>query len=293
MGEAKGEFLTRIFYKPNYTLMRKFLFAIAALWMISVTAMACTKEEHAENNPEQVYQEMLEKYSATVPDEGVEESLTITHAQLDELAMAQTFWPREVLEMVLPVEGNRSRPATYQERLEVLRSYLPERSEDAGTVETWIRRQNAPALRDATADVVAQVFAAMGTTVGTRSSLNIWRPVNDAGTVTFHDGAFALSALNQSGNFDSYAEYLPESVVFEFEVSGGNWLIGATVIRNNATGLQPDTVVFGFNSPNGPLIWNPTLSSPSDDDWIEGPIHPGYGITAIAANGLVPPASPV
>lgn len=130
--------------------MRKFLFAIAAPCMISVMAMACTKEEHAENNPEQVYQEMLEQYSATVPDEGVEESFTIIEAQLDELAMAQSFWPREVLAMVLPVEGNRSRPATYQERLEVLRSYWPERSEDPSTVQTWIRRQNAPALRDAT-----------------------------------------------------------------------------------------------------------------------------------------------
>jgi hypothetical protein len=282
-----------MFQKSNFKPMKKFFFALWMLFAVSVIAVACTKVEE-QSPPEQVYQEMIQKYSGHVPDEGVEEAMTLTAAQFDELANAQTLWPREVLAMVLPVEGNRNRPVTYQERLQILRSHLPDtRTEDASTVETWIRRQNAPAMFDATSDVVAQVFAAMGTTVGQKSSLNLWKPVNDTGAVTFHDGARAVSALNQTGNFDFYAEYLPESVVFEFEVSGGNWLIGATVIRNNATGLMPDTVQFGFNSPNGPLIWNPTLSSPADDDWIEGPIHPQYGITAISANGLVPPPSPV
>jgi hypothetical protein len=133
---------------------------------------------------------------------------------------------------------------------------------------------------------LAQVLAASGTTVGIKSSLNVFRPINDNGTITFTD-IYASQIRQPLVVADQIVEYLPESVVFEYEVSGGNWLIAVDIVRN-VGGVISDTTHYCFDCPNGSLIWNPTLSSPADDDVIEGPMP--YGVVQISANGLVPPA---
>lgn len=116
----------------------------------------------------------------------------------------------------------------------------------------------------------------------------MYRPTGDTGAVTYHDVARAFLANIQGGNFDTAIEYDPSSVVFEFQVSGGNWLIGADITYTNPQTLETEVIHYGSDSPYGPLVWNPTLNSPVDDDVIEGPLP--NGVYSISANGLVPPA---
>jgi len=236
------------------------------------------------------HQQKVDQAAKQFADAG-DGNLIFTEADFTEICRLENevlnVFTDEELRACMPV-GKRNLLA-YDYKLWYLREKLngQGRISEGGTVETFAIRQNGPAVTDANADVLAQVIAASGTTVGINSSLNLWRPINDPGTVTNFDVTRALLSIQQSTSFDTFVEYVPESVVFEFQVSGGNWLIAADIITTNPAGIS-NTIHYGNDSPNGPLIWNPTLNSPGDDDLIQGPLP--SGVLSIAANGLTPPA---
>jgi hypothetical protein len=276
----------------------KNLFYLFAMILVSVSA--CSKNSFAEH-PREIVDSPLEiesKILATVQNaafqngDAFEQSIIFTRAEFDSICALENaslnLWSDEVLRSVMPIESPCN--LSFNERYRILKDAAgSNRSLSEGsTVETYMLRSSGPARFDATADVVAQVIAASGTTVGVNSSLNLWRPTfpSDAGTVTSFDITRALSGVNQASWLDTSVEYDPESVQFEFQVSGGNWLIAADIIVTNHAG-QTTVISYGFDSPNGPLIWNPTLNSPADDDLIQGPLP--NGIVSISANGLTPP----
>jgi hypothetical protein len=277
--------------------MKNLLYLFA---MVLVSVSACSKNSMSENSrpltasPFDVEEKILSDVQKASVQNGdaFEQSIIFTRAEFDSICELEdatlNLWSDELLLSVMPVES----PCTlsYKERYRLLKDaaggsrFIGE----GNTVETFMLRSSGPARFDATPDVVAQVIAASGTTVGVHSSLNFWRPTfpSDAGTVTAFDITRAMSGVSQSSWLDTSIEYDPESVEFDFQVSGGNWLISADIIVTDNAG-QSTIVSYGFNSPNGPLIWNPTLNSPADDDLIQGPLP--NGIVSISANGLIPP----
>jgi hypothetical protein len=195
------------------------------------------------------------------------------------------IWSDEDIRMVL---GNSQ--MTYADKLRFLREKIPasQRSVEGETLETVALRNGRAPIFDSNPDIVAQTLAASGSIVGVQSSLNFWRPSfpSDNGAVTTFDITRSMIASSQQSFLDNAVEYDPNSVVWDFEVSGGNWLIGATIVVYNSAGI-PTEYVYGMNSPLGPLVWNPTLDSPASDDVIQGPLP--NGVVSISANGLTPP----
>jgi hypothetical protein len=206
-----------------------------------------------------------------------DEPLTFSNDQIRTIYENQSIWTLEEIESVI-----RDRSASFQEKYARLAQKI-DRTSSETTIESFQKRSTG-FIQDSNPDHLAQVLAAAGTTVGQRSSLNIFRPINDNGTVTFTD-IFVAERRQAVQVQDNLVEYLPESVVFEFQVSGGNWLISADIVRN--VGSISDTISYCFTCPSGPLIWNPTLDSPANDDVIEGPLP--NNIVSISSNGLVPP----
>lgn len=178
---------------------------------------------------------------------------------------------------------------SWQCKYDFLSSKLPNnnRDEDPGALETFCKRPSGYFV-DSSPQLLAQVLAASGMTVGTKSSLNLFRPINDTGVVSAMDISFATSRITPS-LADTFIELDTSSVVFEFAVSGQNWLIAADIIYRPAPGIE-EVIHYGFDSPNGPLIFNPSLASPAPDYVIEGPMPMGVG--SISANGINPPAFP-
>lgn len=272
--------------------MKKFFFFLLSLFLLA----SCQKEAQHENanfEPEifvSKYQAMNHDASVKFADP-MDGNLIFTESEFRMICDTEDHYLNvftdDELRSILPVGAENKMP--YDAKLRFLREKLSPsgRITEGETVETYSIRQSGPARWDATNDIVAQVMAASGTIVGVNSSLNMWRPINDNGQVTAFDITRAISGVNQAHALDTAVEYDPESVVFEFQVSGGNWLISADIISTDFAG-QSTIIHYGMDSPNGPLIWNPTLASPADDDLIQGPL-PG-GILSIAANGLTPPA---
>ena len=250
-----------------------------AIWCLT----SCSKESVTEQkNPfaveKQIQQLVESSIDTTVPIE--DESTEFTEDQIRIIAENQNIWTYDEIKNVI-----QDKNSTYEQKYSVLSSKIPAiRVEDEATLETYCRRSRG-FVADSNPNHLAQVIAASGMVVGTKSSLNVFRPINDNGTITFSD--IHLSELRQAvTTADQAVEYLPQSVVFEYEVSGGNWLIAVDIVRN-VGGIISDTTHYCFDCPNGSLIWNPTLTSPADDDVIEGPMP--LGIVQISANGLVPP----
>ncbi len=277
---------------------------VLLLGVFAVSAIACTKEKV--NDPpsysilspqEKADQILLRIDSASRAfGDGIEQNAILTEEQFLEICAVEDMfldiWTDSDLRYVLPVGTANILP--YEVKLRYLQESIPDNlritANEGSTVETFLVRSNGPARFDATPDIVAQVLAASGTTVGRFSSLNLWRPTVpfDTGTVTAFDITRAMAGVNQSGSFDFAAEYIPESVVWLYAFSGGNWTIEADIIVYNGA-MIADTIHYGMDSPFGELIWNPTLDSPAQDDVIQGPL-PG-GILSISANGLTPPFS--
>lgn len=200
------------------------------------------------------------------------------------------IWSDEDVLRVLPIDGPSD--MTYLEKLAFLRSKKPSdrnSSSEGLTRECVNLRWNKPPRYDSSPDIVAQTLAASGTFVGQMSSLNFWRPTFpfDAGTVTAFDVTRSMIASQQVLLADTEIEYDPNSIIWEYQVSGQNWIIGVDITTYDSAG-QPTIHHFCEACPLGSLIWNPTLDSPADDDLIQGPMPLGY--VAISANGLTPPS---
>ena len=206
-----------------------------------------------------------------------DEPTTFTDEQILEIYRNQNIWTLEEIQSVI---GDRN--SSFEEKYAFLSQKI-ERNTLEATIETFCKRQTGY-IQDSNPNHLAQMIAASGMFVGTKSSLNIFRPINDNGTVTFFD-IFIATRRQAVQPQDNIVEYLPESVVFEFQVSGGNWLIAADIVKT--IGGISDTIHYCFDCPNGSLIWNPTLDSPADDDVIEGALP--LNIVSISSNGLVPP----
>jgi hypothetical protein len=206
-----------------------------------------------------------------------DEPTTFTDEQIVEIYRNQNIWTLEEIESVI-----RDRSGSFEQKYDFLSKKI-ERNNMESTIESFSKRQTG-FIQDSNPNHLAQMIAAAGTIVGVKSSLNIFRPTNDNGTVTFFD-IFIAERRQVTQPQDALVEYLPESVVFEYQVSGGNWLIAADIVTN--FGVIPDTIHYCFDCPNGSLIWNPTLNSPANDDVIEGALP--YNIVSISSNGLIPP----
>jgi hypothetical protein len=206
-----------------------------------------------------------------------DEATSFTDEQIVEIYRNQNIWTLEEIESVI-----RDRNSSFEQKY-VLLSQKIERNNLESTIESFSKRQTGY-IQDSNPNHLAQMIAAAGSIVGVKSSLNIFRPINDNGTVTFFD-IYIAERRQVAQPQDKLVEYLPESVVFEYQVSGGNWLIAADIVTN--FGVIPDTIHYCFDCPNGSLIWNPTLNSPADDDVIEGALP--FNIVSISSNGLVPP----
>lgn len=260
----------------------------------SIFLFSCTKQDeqivHA-LSPEDHYQKIdqLVTESMMIGDADQDQSIVFTESDFKKICAVENneinVWSDADIRYVL---GNTS--LSFDEKLKFLREKIPASLRNANegqTVETVMIRNGKSPLYDSNIDIVAQTLAASGTTVGVHSSLNFWRPSfpSDQGTVTTFDITRSMIAANQSSFLDTAAEYDPTSVEWEFEVSGGNWLIGATIVVYNSAGI-PTNYQYGMDSPLGPLVWNPTLGS-ENDDVIQGPLP--NGIVSISANGLTPP----
>lgn len=264
------------------------------LLISSVFIFSCTKQDepilHA-LSPDEHYQKINQLVADAMlqGDADADQSLLFTETDFLKICAVEdneiNIWSDADIRHVL---GNHS--LSFDEKLQFLREKIPASLRNANegqTVETVMLRTGKAPLYDSNIDIVAQTLAASGTTVGVHSSLNFWRPTFpfDAGTVTTFDITRSMIAANQSNFLDNAAEYDPTSVEWAFEVSGGNWLIGATIVVYNSAGI-PTTYQYGMDSPLGPLVWNPTLAS-ENDDVIQGPLP--NGIVSISANGLTPP----
>lgn len=263
--------------------MKKIIFSILTCAFI-ISATSCTKEMVSEKkNPFDVEKQIQQLVDQAVdPTVAVnDESTEFTEEQIRLICENQDIWSYDEIKSVI-----QDKTSSYQDKYSRLASKIPyDRAEDEATLETFCKRSTGYIV-DSNPNHLAQVLAAAGTVVGTKSSLNVFRPINDNGTITFTD--IYVSQIRQPVVFaDQLVEYLPESVVFEYEVSGGNWLIAVDIVRNINGGTIVDTTHYCFDCPNGSLIWNPTLSSPANDDVIEGPMP--FGVVQISANGLTPP----
>jgi hypothetical protein len=259
--------------------MKKILFALLSSFLI---ISSCNKEVVTEKNPLDVEKEIQRLVDSSIdPSVPVnDESLEFTEEQIRTIYENQNIWTHDEIKSVI-----QDKNSTYEQKYSRLASKIPfDRVEDEATLETFCKR-SVGYITDSNPNHLAQVLAASGTFVGTKSSLNLFRPINDNGTVTFTD-VYVAQLRQPIVAGDQIVEYLPESVVFEYEVSGGNWLIAVDIVRNIG-GVISDTTHYCFDCPNGSLIWNPTLSSPANDDVIEGAMP--FGVVQISANGLVPP----
>ena len=252
--------------------------------LIVLTVFASCQKETAlstTSNPFETEQRIQSMVDAAVdPSMPVlDEPLIITDEQIRVIAENQSFWTYDELKQV--INDNRS---SFQDKYAFLKSKLPnDRAENEETLETFCKRSYGY-FTDSNPNHLAQVLAASGTIVGTRSSLNVFRPINDNGAVTYTD--IYVSTIRQAvTSADQIIEYLPSTIVWEYEVSGGNWLIGVDIVTH--VGVITDTIHYCGDCPNGQLIWNPTLSSPVDDDVIEGALP--FNVYQISANGLTPP----
>ena len=262
--------------------MKKILY-ILLIPMLVLGFTSCTKEAILEKkNPFEIEKQIQQLVESTIDPSVpiVDESTEFTEEQIRIITENQDIWTYDEIKNVI-----QDKNSSYEQKYSRLASKIPfDRVEDEATLETFCKR-SVGYIADSNPNHLAQVLAASGTVVGTKSSLNVFRPINDNGTVTFTD--IYVSQIRQPiVNADQLVEYLPESVVFEYEVSGGNWLIAVDIVRNIG-GVISDTTHYCFDCPNGSLIWNPTLSSPANDDVIEGPMP--FGVVQISANGLVPP----
>jgi len=270
--------------------MKNSTIAIITWWstlmlpVIFFSVSAChkqTQESIIDKDPFEVEKQITELVDNTF-DPSVplfDEPTTFTEEQIRIIYDNQNIWTLEELKDVI----NDSR-SSFDVKYNKLKAKLPvDRVENEQTLETFCKRQTGY-IQDSNPNHLAQVIAASGQVVGVNSSLNIFRPINDNGTVTFFD--IYISQIRQAQTIaDQVIEYIPESMVFEYQVSGGNWLIGVDIVHN--VGIISDTIHYCFNCPNGSLIWNPTLNSPVDDDVIQGGMP--NGVVSISANGLTPP----
>lgn len=269
----------------------KKVFAFFSMLLSLFFLASCEKDQPVKNDWNSFVSEYQNKVEATANQfaDGPEGSLIFSESEFQAICRAEdsllNIWSDEDLRYCMPV--GHPNHLSYAEKLSYLRSKIAGRTVEDQTIETYFIRWNKPPFFDATPDIVAQVIAASGTTVGVNSSLNYWKPINDTGNIVYNDILRAMAGVNQTTSMDTYLEYVPESVVFETQVSGGNWLIAVDIVVTDFAG-QTSTVHYGMDSPNGPLIWNSTLSSPADDDRIEGPLPGGY--IQMIANGLTPPA---
>jgi hypothetical protein len=245
-----------------------------------VTFMSC-KKEATKPDVFAVEQSILQKakdLDEAVPDSVIalyDEPVFLTDDQIRELAMSQPYWREDFLKTVL--SGDRS----YMERYGMLKSAM-NRSSSEPKLETFVKRTNGYIV-DSSPDHLAQVVAALGSTVGQQSSLNVFRPINDNGVVTFTDAMFA-SSRSTFQTADNLIEV--DTIGFEFPVSGGNWLVSARITYRVGTIFQ--TEEYCFDCPNGSLVWNPTLGSGIgvEDDVIVGPMP--FNTVSISSNGQVP-----
>lgn len=263
---------------------------LSALMLIAITLISCGKSEvqkpdfDANQFVEQVQKNVIASHTG---DALYDQNFDLTTAELEEILTLENqhlnIWSDEELKNALNTSKNS------HERYRLLAEKIPLhlRNNEGSTFETVVIRSGKSPLYDSSPDIVAQTIANFGNTVGVHSSLNFWRPTfpNDNGSVTAFDVTRSILAANQSSFLDNAVEYDPTSVEWGFEVSGGNWLIGATIVAYNAAGV-PTFYEYGLNSPLGPLVWNPTLDS-DNDDVIQGPLP--NGIVSISANGLTPP----
>ena len=266
---------------------------------LSIIFKSCAKDVPAPSSVKIDHESFLQKTElATLEsqqmygDAPVDESLVFTEDEFLEICRLEdqylNIWSNDDLKKCLPVGSKNT--MDYHSKLLFLLEKIPsaQRTSEGETVETIILRSGKAPLFDSSPEIVAQTIAASGTIVGIHSSLNFWRPTfpADNGAVTSFDVTRSIIANASTSFLDTAVEYDPTSVEWAFEVSGGNWLIGATIVEYSPAGV-PTYYQYGFDSPLGPLVWNPTLGSPASDDLIQGPL-PG-GVVAIAANGLTPP----
>lgn len=267
------------------------------LFSLSIMLFSCSKQERStldKSNSLLVLSEHMIQESSTNFGDGPIDQPTVF--SMDDAMMicsvedrTTNIWSDEDILKILPID--RPSDMTYEEKLNFLRSKIPvDRSVNEGATRECVNlRWNKPPRHDASLDIVAQTLAASGTFVGQMSSLNFWRPTFpfDAGTVTPFDITRSMIASQQVLLADTEIEYDPNSIIWEYQVSGQNWIIGVDITTYDSAG-QPTIHHFCEACPLGSLIWNPTLDSPAEDDLIQGPMPLGY--VAISANGLTPPS---
>jgi len=242
--------------------------------VLFVLALSFTSCEKQTVSPEFAkYDSFVQKYSIT--DELISEPSV--YEVLDEI-MKTNLWPKEIVKYALTCDESQ------EAKLRMLTEYAS-RNLSEENIETICRRNTGSinvnggqAYWDCSPALLAQTISQVGTGVDPRAVNNFYNAGTSINTITMSDVLRAANGVNNTA-FDGIIEVA--DIVFENEVSGGNWLVGAVIVYDGQEYLYSD-----FSGNLGSLIYDPQ----DGGAYLIGPM-PG-GITSIDITGQwTPPLS--
>jgi len=230
-----------IITNTNYQ-MKNAKFLLSALLICAISFVACDKQKA---EPLSKYDTYLEKYSVT--DELVTEP---TVSEVIDEVMKTSLWDRETIEYVLTCDG------TPEEKYRMLEQGASRNISEETGLETIARKNTGSvnvnggqAYWDCSPSLLAQTISQVGTGVDPRAVNNYYNAGTSVNTITMSDVLRAANGVNNTA-FNSIIEVV--DIVFENEVSGGNWLVGAVIVVDGIEYVYSD-----FTGTNGSLIYDP------------------------------------
>lgn len=244
---------------------------IILLIAIVFTCVACQKAETTDiyQNKADAYIEKYQVVDQPQPEPAAAEVV----AEIEKTGL----WTREQITFIL------SSDLTPEEKYEYLCSHTG-RSLESDGIETIARRFNTTgnnnvngsnAFWDCSPDLLAQTISQVGQSCNVNAINNYLNSSTSATQITLSDVLRAANGVNNT-SFDSTIEIL--DLVFEYEVSGGNWIVGAVVLYNGEEYLFSE-----LTGDAGGLVYSPQ----NGGAYLFGPM-PG-GIVSVNITGLYEP----
>jgi hypothetical protein len=306
----------------NLNKMKTRLFSIITASALMLSLMSCSKLSSSSPPVEDTGQ-FVKKYESayleSISARPESLALCISESEFTEIVKHHQencgLWSEHHLRAILPINrSNSNDPESWRHRVDYLLLMASDQRNDPdhSTIETVITRTSGYQVNDANLEALAMVYASLGQFVGDNVSYDYNRYQGSKGYIGITDIFNANTAYRNASINDALAEVLPESISYEFQISGQEqtWLIAVDIVmgssmewtywnsETNSTETMSidagDTLHFGSGTALGPLVINATMSNePGElpgsftDAIIYGPL-PG-NITSISIlGGFIP-----
>lgn len=244
---------------------------IILLIALAFTGVACQKAETTD-----IYQNKADAY---IEKYNVIDQPTAEPVAADVVSEIEKtgLWTRDQITFILSCD------MTPDEKYAYLCTHSG-RSIESDGIETIARKFNTTgnsnangsnAYWDCSPDLLAQTISQVGESCNVNAINNYLNSGTSAAQITLSDVLRAANGVNNT-IFDSTIEIV--DLVFEYEVSGGNWIVGAVVLYNGEEYLFSELI-----GDEGGLIYSPQ----DGGAYLFGPM-PG-GIVSVNITGLFEP----